>query len=1049
MSHRSERGSRSLWLLTLVGALAAAGVVAAPSAIAHPTPAATPIDITDSGAYVTTAPGPGRFPLVAGGRAAPVVVSTQDFPGVVRVAGDLQTDLEKVSGVRPNIVTDQVPARDDVVIVGTIGRSPLINALVASGKLDVRGIAGKWETSLEAVVTDPMPGVRRALVLAGSDQRGTIYAAYDVSRGIGVSPWYYWDDVRPAHRASLFVLPGRHSQGTPHVKYRGIFINDENPSTGTWAPATFGPGLAPGFPGGLNAKYYAKVFEAMLRLKANYLWPAVWGRAFNEDDPMNQATATAYGIVMGTSHEAPMLRGIEEWNRHAVAAVRDANGTITTPGHDPFGGTGEWSFRRNGDAIQAYWKQGIQRMVRDNVEGIVTIGMRGNGDVSLPDGDGIDLMQQITSTERQIIGQVTGKDPATVPQVWTLYKEVQRYWDQGLRVPDDVTVVFTDDNWGNTRKLPDLSMPARSGGYGLYTHFDYVGGGRNYKWVDTTSLPNLWDQLHQATSYGVDRLWVANVGDFKNDEQPTQFYLDYAWNPDRWPLARLPEWESRYAAENFGPGLAGAIADVLSTYGHLQAQRKPELLNRQITLDPTKDLRTDPNAVVYDDQASPFSLTSYQELDRVAADWARLRARADAIGRALPASAQDAYYQLVGYQVGATANLYALRDAEFTNILYAKQGRAATNRLADVTERRFADDQAMSAFYNTQLAGGKWNGFQLQPHIDYGDIARYGPNAPWQQPELNNVAIPDVIFPAVRRITVPDRAELGVAIDGSADAWPGAGTAAVLPRFSRFQTAPAQFVDVFNRGSVPFRFTVRPGAPWLRVSARRGTVRDQVRVTLSVDWARAPRGTTRVPVTVTGAGTSVTVWAVVSDPRLRPAGFMDSGGYVAMNADHFTGSAPAAGVAWARVPGIVRTGAGMEPFPVTAASQPVGAGPRLDYRFTTPATGAVRLLAYLSPRNNVLHGDGLRYAVSVDGGAPQVVNITTASGANDTTMNRQWERNTSDNVNLTVTTQTLSSPGTHVLHVWMVDPTVVLQRLVIDTGGLQPSYLGPPESRRF
>jgi len=300
---------------------------------------------------------------------------------------------------------------------------------------------------------------RQAFVIAGSDQRGTIYGAYDVSRGIGVSPWYYWDDVRPAHHASLFALPGRHSQGTPHVKYRGIFINDENPSLGTWAPATFGPGLAPGFPGGFNANFYARVFEAMLRLKANYLWPAVWGRAFNEDDPVNQATATAYGVVMGTSHEAPMLRGIEEWNRHAVPAVRDAAGNITTPGSDPYGGTGEWSFRRNGDAIKAYWTAGIQRMVRDNVEGIVTIGMRGNGDVSLPDGDGIDLMRQITSTERQIIGQVTGKDPATVPQVWTLYKEVQRYWDQGLRVPDDVTVVFTKTPWELVH--PPRSLPYR------------------------------------------------------------------------------------------------------------------------------------------------------------------------------------------------------------------------------------------------------------------------------------------------------------------------------------------------------------------------------------------------------------------------------------------------------------------------------------------------------------------------------------------------------------------------------------------------------------
>jgi hypothetical protein len=479
---------RSLPLAVLL-ALAASAVAA---------PAAGATSPTDSGSYISFAPSPGAFPLVAGGKAAPMVVSARDQPGVVRVVGDLQADVQRVTGVKPDVATDDVPAQSDVVIVGTIGESPLINGLVSAGKLDVSAIAGKWETSLEQVVADPMPGVRRAFVIAGSDQRGTIFGAYDVSKGIGVSPWYWWDDVPAAHQTALYVEPGAHTQGTPRVKYRGFFINDENPALGRWAPATFGPGLAPGFPNGFNHQFYAKVFETMLRLKANYLWPAVWGRAFAEDDPQNHATAKHYGVVMGTSHEAPMMRGIEEWNRHA------------TPGHDPYGGNGQWSFRNNADAIKAYWTDGIRRMINQDFEGVVTLGMRGNGDVGLPDGDGIELMQQILTAERQILADTTGKDVTSIPQVWTLYKEVQRYWDKGLRAPDDVTVVFTDDNWGNIRRLPDRSQPERAGGYGLYYHFDYVGGGRNYKWVDTNQLPNVWDQLHQAHQYGVDRLWVVN-----------------------------------------------------------------------------------------------------------------------------------------------------------------------------------------------------------------------------------------------------------------------------------------------------------------------------------------------------------------------------------------------------------------------------------------------------------------------------------------------------------------------------------------------------------
>lgn len=975
------------------------------------------------------------FPLVAHGKAATLVVGSADLPGVRRVVGDLAADIERVTGVRPVVSVDVVPKNGPVVLVGTLGHSPLVDDLVGAGKLDVTGIAGKWETSLSQVVDG-------RLVLTGSDQRGVIYGVYEISRRIGVSPWYWWADVPPRRAAELSVPGGRFSLGTPKVKYRGFFINDENPALGTWAPAYFGPGKAPGYPGGFTHEFFAKVFETMLRLRANYLWPAVWGRAFAEDDPLNHATAKEYGVVMGTSHEAPMMRGIEEWNRHAVAAVRDAAGNIVTPGHDPYGGTGEWSFRRNGEAIKAYWTDGIRRMARDGFEGVVTLGMRGNGDVSLPDGDGIELMREIIATEREILARELSTD---VPQVWTLYKEVQRYWAEGLRPPDDVIVVFTDDNWGNIRKHPDLTAPRHPGGYGLYYHFDYVGGGRNYKWVDTALLANTWEQLNQAVSYGNDRLWVANVGDMKGNELPLQFFLDYAWDPAALPASQLSTWERGFASANFGAATASDIAGVLHDYGRLQSRRKPELLNRRITLQPD-------NTIVYDDQATPFSLVDYRELDRVTEEWQDLAARASKIASRLPSVYRDAYYELVLYAVQASANLYALRRAEFTNLLYAAQGRVSANALAAVTEARFADDLALAEKYNTGVAGGKWKGFQTQPHIDYGDVERYGPNAPWQQPELNNVALPDVIFPAVRRVSPAAPAELGVAVDGSEQWWPAAPGRPVLPEFSPYQSAPAQYVDVFNRGRTPFRCTVTAGAPWVRVEPRGGRVDEELRMAVRIDWARAPKGTTTVPITVEGAGRQVTIDAVVRNPALPPSwrrGFVEAGGYVAMEAEHCSANVGAAAVSWRRIPDLGRTGAGMTPFPVTTASREPGTGPRLEYRMTLFTAGPVTLWAYLSPRSNVLQGDGLRYAVSFDDAAPQVVNITKASGADDMTMNRPWERTTSDNVNLTSTRHEITAPGPHVLKVWMVDPAVVVQKLVVDTGGLRPSYLGPPESTRW
>ena len=576
--------------------------------------------------YVAFEAGSGRFPLVAEGSAVPIWVSSEDHSGVVRVVSDLKADIARVTGVSPETFVDELPSVSEIVIVGTIGRSPLVDQLISAGKLDVAGIEGRWETSLAQVVSDPMPGIDRALVLAGSDPRGTIFAAYELSQQAGVSPWYYWDDVPAQQHEALFVLPGRYSQGEPVVKYRGFFINDETPQLGTWATNTFGNAPNPAVPWGFNHELYAKVYEVLLRLKANYLWPAVWGRSLFDDDPENQALAAEYGVVMGTSHEAPMMRAQDEWNRYGMAA-------------GPYGGTGEFSFVRNPEAIKSYWRDGIVR--NGDYESLVTVGMRGNGDTGLEDAAGIGLMESIVSAQREILAEQTGKDPASIPQVWTLYKEVQQYWDDGMRAPDDVTIIWCDDNWGNMRGLPNQDDPPRGGGYGLYYHFDYVGGGRNYKWVDSSLLPSVWEQLHLAYRYGVDRVWMVNVGDLKNSEHPLQFFLDYAWNPERWPIESLPEWERQWAEQQFGAEHAEEIAAVLSTYHQLQARRKPELLNRRISLNPQFDIRTNPaGAVVYTDE-SPFSLTHYEEAERVVAEWQQLAAETERINQLLPEAYRD------------------------------------------------------------------------------------------------------------------------------------------------------------------------------------------------------------------------------------------------------------------------------------------------------------------------------------------------------------------------------------------------------------------------
>lgn len=977
-------------------------------------------EIVEPSNYVSESSKEGSFPLVAQGNAARLVVSGEDFEGVIRAAGDLRTDIERVTGVAPELSEDgSIGSGGAAVLIGTLGHSPLIDELVDKEVLDVGSLEGKWETFVITSVEQPSEDLDRALVIVGSDQRGTIYGIYDLAAQIGVSPWHFWADVPPQKKDALHVLSGRHSQGEPAVKYRGIFINDEAPALEQWHRKYFGGSM-------FKSAFYEKVFEAMLRLKANYLWPAVWGRAFAEDDPENHATAKRYGIVMGTSHEAPMMRGIEEWNRHASEGSSD-----------PYGGNGEWSYRTNAEALEAYWREGIQRMVDEDFEGVVTIGMRGPGDVALPPADGIPLVNDFVDAQRRIIEEVTGGHPARVPQVWTLYKEVQEWWDEGLRVPSDVTVIWCDDNWGNLQDLPDPAEPERIGGYGIYYHFDYVGGPRNYKWVDTNLVPNVWEQLHLAYERGVDRIWMVNVGDLKGNELPTQFFMDYAWSPERWPAERLEEWEELYAAQQFGAEHAEAIAAVLRTYARLQSDRKPELLNVQ----------------GYSGDGSPFSLTNYREMERVTEQWLALATQAEEINALLPEEATAAYYQLVLYPVKASALMYELRLAGFSNLLYAEQGRAAANDMAALAEERLLQSQELRDVYHT-ISDGKWEGFQTQTVLGYDD---------WQQPSSSK----DFIYPRLSSVEVPDGASMGVAIDGSEDFWVATvdepaeeGERPRLPSLAPYQTAPAPYIEVFRRGTeaLDYQIEVAPEAAWLSLSRTEGTLdasTPEQRIQLEVeDWAAVPEGNTSLVLTIKNLtdGSAVEVEAPIEKPAAspQPGAFVESGGYVSFEAAHARARIiDADEIHWQLIPGIGRTGDGLTPFPVTAERQTPGSDgtPRLEYDLHLFSSGPITVWTYLSPRQNTYPTDGLKIAVSLDDGDPEVINITTdLDTAAFPLYKHGWQMGVADNVHRVPAEFEVAEAGAHVLKLWMVDPSVVVQKFVVDTGGLRDSYLGPPPS---
>ncbi len=922
--------------------------------------------------YVSEKKAAGAFMLAAGDQSSTLWVSSRDYPGVKRVVTHLQEDIGRVTGAKPKLVIDIPPSGKQIVLIGTLDKCPMIQQLVDQKKLDAEGIAGKWETFLVQVVENPFPNVDRALIIAGSDKRGTIYGMYDLSAQIGVSPWYWWADVPVQKRSELYVLPGRHTRGEPKVRYRGIFINDEQPALGGWVNEKFG---------GFNHKFYENVFELILRLKGNFLWPAMWGRMFYVEDPMNPQLADDYGVVIGTSHHEPMMRAHAEWGK----------------------GPGTWNYQTNEEALKEFWRGGVERM--GSYESIVTVGMRGDGDEPMSEGANIALLERIVKDQRQILGEATGKDVTAIPQMWALYKEVQEYYDKGMRVPDDVTLMLCDDNWGNIRKLPKLHEKPRPGGYGVYYHFDYVGGPRNYKWLNTNQISRTWEQMNLAYEYGARRIWIVNVGDIKPMEFPISFFLDYAWNPEQWSAERLPEYARFWAAQQFGANHAGDIAEILTAYTRFNSRRKPELLSPET-----------------------YSLVNYREAETVVSEYRALEQKALAIRKSIPPESDAAFYQLVLHPVEACANFIDLYVTVAKNRAFAKQGRAATNVLEKRARELYARDSAITDYYNRSLAGGKWSHMMDQTHIGY---------TYWQQPDFNSM-------PEVKRITVPDEAEMGVAVEGSDSWWPDASGEAVLPEFDRF-SRQTYYLEMFNRGSKPYQFSAQAGQNWIQVTPSEGTVEKDFRLWVSIDWAKAPAGVQRVPITIAGPDDEkVVVHAVVNNGSPSPGqvrGFVESNGYVSIEAEHYAKAISPKG--WLRIADLGRTLSGMTPLPVSSMPQsPGGTSPHLEYEVNFFSKGDIRVKAYLSPTLDFRNQGGMRYAVSFDDEKPQIVNFNSDNSV------RTWERWVAGNIIITSSKHNLVSPGLHILKFWMVDAGVVIQKLVVETAGAKPSYLGPPESFR-
>ncbi|WP_313434630.1 glycosyl hydrolase 115 family protein [Novosphingobium sp.] len=633
--------------------------VVAGLALAHPARAAAP-------PFVHFEPVRGDFVLAKDGRAAQVVTAAGDHELVRIAAQDLRSDLASVTGA--------TAGSDAQVWIGTLGRNPAIDRLVATGRIDAAKLRGAWESFLILPVSNPAPGVKQALMVIGSDRRGTAYGAYELSRAIGVSPWHWWADVPPERHQALYVSPKAQRFGPPSVKYRGIFINDEDWGLIPWAQGKFPGEAAPG------PKTYTKVFDLLLRLKGNTLWPAMHkaSRAFNAD-PAHAALAERYGVVMGTSHAEPMLRNnVGEWT----------------------GKADDFNYLTNRDGIGDYWRGRVKSNAAR--ETIWTLGLRGIHDSGMvgprTDEERRRTLEQVFADQRAMLGEagISG-----APQVFTPYKEVLDIYRAGLKVPDDVTLMWTDDNFGYIRHLPDATERARTGGNGVYYHLSYLGAPLSYLWLSTTPPALIREEMGRAWDHGARRMWIANAGDIKPAELQIDYFLSLAWDIEGTRSQPVGTWMGQWAESALGKGTGKAAAAILDDYYRLNFARRPEHL--QWYLPGEKP------------HASPLSIA---EADERLAGFAAMESRLATLRRALPADRADAFFELLDYPVSAStaANRRffaaeahdALRDAD-----PAESWRRA--RIAAEANETLA---ALTIRFNRDIAAGKWRGIMAVEPAD-------------------------------------------------------------------------------------------------------------------------------------------------------------------------------------------------------------------------------------------------------------------------------------------------------------------------------------------
>jgi len=929
----------------------------------------------------------GSLTLYDGHDVAAVVTDGSSVP-LGKAAALLAHDLAALTGHAPKVATDVKAARGTAVIVGTVGQS-LIAGLLAANHIDAAPIAGKWETYGRAVVPAPWNARQRVLLIFGSDIRGAIYGVTDLSRELGVSPWEWWADVTIRKMPRLAVSDALVYAREPSVHYRAIFLNDEDFGLKPWAAKTYEPEA-----GTIGPRTYARIFELMWRLKADTIWPAMHkGTVAFDDVPGNAQMADAYAIIHATSHAEPMLRNNDrEWNPQLRGAFN-------------------WSTNRSN--LLAYWDEAVDS--HKQFENIYTLGLRGVGDVPMQGANSPaemrDILGDVVAQQRGILEHRLGRPAAQIPQVFTPYKEVLPAYDTGLKVPDDVTLTWPDDNFGYIRRLGNAAERARSGGSGVYYHISYWGGPMSYLWLASAHPALMWEEMRKAYLFDARRIWVLNVGDIKPGEYLTQLFLDMAFDDGAYAdIAAVRAHLHAFAGQTFGAEHADAVTDILWRYYDLAFSRKPEFMGFNTHYPTTAPQQTAYNMLDFGDENA-----------RRADAYGEIEARANALLRALPADRKDAFYQLVAYPVGAAAEINTRALALDKAIAYGLQRRASANLYAERARLAQAALYAGEATYNTTMAGGKWRGMM--------DIA------PARLPQYAEPAYPT--WSGKDDKTCALQAEGGSYYDVG-------GAVPALPPFQR-ELPRTRYIDLFVKAPVAANWSAVPSAPWIRIDRSKGTFDARTleqRLHVSIDWRSAPdNGQGTVTLACEGTPTKFEVSVRIA-PRNTVANvsFLESGRIVSIYATH----ADARSDGWEVLDGLGHTGASLRSrldMKSAQPSAPLGA-PSAIYRFATiTADDKATLRVIALPVLPITSDNGMRVAVSIDGGAPTVLDFKASE------FSQAWRQNVLGNSAVESIGNLRLAPGAHTLKVTALDPGVTLDRFEIAFDGAPIAYDPVPETR--